>query len=34
MIIANAVHTDLYDGGDNNYIPFDKLENFFKTNLK
>ncbi len=34
MIIPGAVHTDLYDGGDNNYIPFDKLESFFKTNLK
>lgn len=34
MIIPNAVHTDLYDGGDNNYIPFDKLESFFQENLK
>ena len=34
MIIPGAVHTDLYDGGTKNYIPFDKLENFFKTNLK
>lgn len=34
MIIPGAVHTDLYDGGDNNYIPFDKLESFFKVNLK
>lgn len=34
MIIPNAVHTDLYDGGDKNYIPFDKLENFFKEYLK
>ena len=30
MIIPDAVHTDLYDGGDKDYIPFDKLENFFK----
>ena len=34
MIIPDAVHTDLYDGGDKDYIPFDKLENFFKENLK
>lgn len=32
MIIPNANHVDLYDGL--NIIPFDKLENFFKTNLK
>lgn len=32
MIIPNAVHVDLYDKLD--VIPFDKLENFFKTNLK
>lgn len=34
MIIPDAVHTDLYDGGDKNYIPFDKLESFFKEYLK
>jgi Hydrolases of the alpha/beta superfamily len=34
LIISGAVHVDLYDGGKNNYIPFDKLEAFFKTNLK
>ena len=34
MIIPDAVHTDLYDGGDKDYIPFDKLENFFKENVK
>ena len=34
MIIPNAVHTDLYDGGDEGYIPFDKLQNFFVANLK
>ncbi|MBQ5932307.1 MAG: alpha/beta hydrolase, partial [Lachnospiraceae bacterium] len=33
MIIPDAVHTDLYDGGDKDYIPFDKLEGFFKTYL-
>ena len=32
MIIPNAVHVDLYDKKD--IIPFDKLESFFKTNLK
>lgn len=34
MIIPDAVHTDLYDGGDKNYIPFNKLESFFKEYLK
>lgn len=34
LIIPEAVHTDLYDGGDKNYIPFDKLESFFCENLK
>lgn len=33
-VIPGAVHTDLYDGGENNVIPFDKLQNFFETNLK
>jgi len=32
MIIPNAVHVDLYDKID--VIPFDKLESFFKQNLK
>ncbi len=32
MIIPGAVHTDLYDKTD--IIPFDKLETFFKENLK
>lgn len=32
MIIPNAVHVDLYDKV--NVIPFDKLESFFKANLK
>ena len=32
MIIPNAVHTDLYDKVD--IIPFDKMEEFLKTNLK
>ena len=29
----NAVHTDLYDGGGKNAIPFDKIEEFFNKNL-
>ena len=32
MIIPNAVHTDLYDNME--AIPFDKMVEFFKTNLK
>lgn len=34
FIIPDAVHTDLYDGGGKNAIPFDRLEEFFTTNLK
>ena len=43
LIITNASHCDLYDGGytelvgkgeAKNMIPWDKLEDFFKTNLK
>ena len=34
LIIPGANHCDLYDGGKNNYIPFDKIEKFFKTNLR
>lgn len=34
LIIPEAVHTDLYDGGSKNAIPFDKLEQFFEKNLK
>lgn len=33
VIIPGANHTDLYVGGKNNYIPFDKLESFFKKYL-
>ena len=32
LIIPNAVHTDLYDNL--NVIPFDKIENFIRTNMK
>ena len=34
LIIPDAVHTDLYDGGGKNTIPFDKLADFFTTYLK
>lgn len=43
LIIPEASHCDLYDGGftqlegkgeSKNYIPWDKIEDFFKTNLK
>ena len=33
-IIPGASHTDLYDGGGKNAIPFDKIETFMKENLK
>lgn len=33
LIIPDASHTDLYDGGGKNAIPFDKLEEFFSKNL-
>ena len=34
MIIPDAVHTDLYDGGGKDAIPFDKIESFYNANLK
>ena len=34
LIIPGAVHTDLYDGGGKDAIPFDKLQSFFETHLK
>ncbi len=33
LIIPDAVHTDLYDGGGKDAIPFDKLVRFFETYL-
>ena len=33
LIIPDAVHTDLYDGGGKGAIPFDKLESFFNQYL-
>ncbi|MBQ9482094.1 MAG: alpha/beta hydrolase [Clostridia bacterium] len=32
-IVEGAYHCDLYDGGDNNYIPFDKIEGFIRKNI-
>ncbi|MBE5040646.1 alpha/beta hydrolase [Ructibacterium gallinarum] len=34
LIIKDAVHTDLYDGGLNHVIPFDKMAQFFNQYLK
>jgi fermentation-respiration switch protein FrsA (DUF1100 family) len=34
LIIPDAVHTDLYDGGGKNAIPFDKIEDFLNTWMK
>ena len=34
MLIPGASHTDLYDGGEKNAIPFDRLAAFFEENLK
>ena len=34
LIIPGASHTDLYDGGGKNAIPFDKLQSFFTKYLK
>jgi len=33
LIIKDANHVDLYDGGNKNAIPFDKIESFYKANL-
>ena len=34
LLIPGATHTDLYDGGGKDSIPFDKLEAFFNEHLK
>ena len=34
LIVPNATHCDLYDGGNGNFIPWEKLQSFFETNLK
>ena len=33
LIIPDAVHTDLYDGGGKDAIPFDKIQSFFEKYL-
>ena len=33
LIIPGATHCDLYDGGDENYIPWDTLAAFFNKNM-
>lgn len=33
LLVPGAVHTDLYDGGGKNAIPFDKMESFFRKYL-
>ena len=34
LIIPGASHCDLYDGGEGNFIPWDKLAEFFNKNLR
>ena len=34
LILPGVSHTDLYDGGGKDAIPFDRLERFFNTYLK
>lgn len=34
VAVPGATHTDLYDGGGKNFIPFDKIEDFFNKYLK
>ena len=34
LVIEGASHTDLYGGGENKVIPFDKLAGFYKDNLR
>ncbi len=34
LILPDTTHTDLYDGGGKNAIPFDKMEEFFHAYLK
>ena len=33
QIVEGANHTDLYDGGDSNFIPWNDIEQFFNENL-
>ena len=34
LIVPEASHCDLYDGGGKGMIPWDKIEEFLKNNLK
>ena len=34
VIVPGASHCDLYDGGGKNAIPFDRIEAFYRKNLK
>ncbi|MBQ3269132.1 MAG: alpha/beta hydrolase [Clostridia bacterium] len=34
LLIPGASHTDLYDGGRDHVIPFDRLAAFFEENMK
>ena len=34
VIVPGANHCDLYNGGDKNAIPFDKIEAFYRKNMK
>ena len=34
FIVPSATHTDLYDGGEHDCIPFGQIENFFQNYLK
>jgi len=34
LVIEGASHTDLYDGGGKNAIPFDQLADFYHAYLK
>lgn len=34
LIVPGATHTDLYDGGEHHFIPFDKIEDFLKTHVR
>ena len=33
LIVPDATHCDLYDGGEGNFIPWSEITNFYKSNL-
>ena len=33
LIVPNATHCDLYDGGDGNYIPWNEIASFYRSNI-